>query len=616
MFHSCEEYKYKIVILRCLACEATNSVCDGQIPCSVCFRNGVECFPYSELVDDNLVWSRWTAMSHERIDTSNHGQLAEESSREDLQPSSLEYQYPEEVYPSVSCQFLPSTDDHPDFPYQQQFDMSDPIEPYFQSTPSTSSPAHCLNNGTSSSPDYPRLAHTVSETTNFQQSDAEDLQTTSTIPRKRQRTGQSDKGKEPERNKRTRTDSSVMPQSMCLTPPFTPGPCDRTRSDLHMMEEPSEQTQHQFQMSTPDSFADLHQFLLDSEQAFFGFDNMDQDTTALFEDKTNSAGPSRQFNLSRPVESGFSPRSLSPVQQQPAANHKPEKTWSRRRSKPSTAAAASKSKTTNPTTLTAAGPGTRTGGGRYDGATYDAPHPSTSLPSRFCNLTAIEILTYLPKHAWSHPDICMRLVDEGWGDSTMADYITVTRGRRQLKNSIGKSITTIGKAKYPWFREVSAQELARVPHDYGTVPIAGLDYVRTSGGDGGKAAAAAAARRGPKFASQWRVKLHRKVNHLPQVSLATDGFAPGKTSLPMWKLADGVRPGWHPIGPDALDLTRCVEYAVKTRAVHEWLFPDDWEEVLRRVGGPAPVLADSFDRPALERWKALREGLSDMELCK
>ncbi|KAK8160628.1 hypothetical protein BKA80DRAFT_275582 [Phyllosticta citrichinensis] len=220
------------------------------------------------------------------------------------------------------------------------------------------------------------------------------------------------------------------------------------------------------------------------------------------------------------------------------------------------------------------------------------------------------MLTYLPKHVWSHPDICMRLVDEGWGDATMADFITVARGKQALKNSIGKAITGIGKTKYPYFRSVPAEVLARLPHDYGTVPIPGLDY--------GAAAAAAGGETLPnsKATSQWCVKLHRKVTHLPQVSLATDGFAPGRTSLPMWRLAEGVRDDKHPTGPDALDLTRCVDFAVRMRDVHEWMFPDDWEQVLTLIGGPALVTGDHFDRPALERWKAVREGLSDEELFR
>ena len=111
--------------------------------------------------------------------------------------------------------------------------------------------------------------------------------------------------------------------------------------------------------------------------------------------------------------------------------------------------------------------------------------------------------------------------------------------------------------------------------------------------------AAGTPRPNPKTTSEWRVKLHRKISRPPQHSLATDGFAPGKTSIFMWELATGVLPDKHPQGFDALDPTRCVRLAVEMRGVRDWLFPDDWDEVLTMAGGPALVTREHLDAPAL-----------------
>ncbi|KAK8212345.1 hypothetical protein IWZ01DRAFT_501846 [Phyllosticta capitalensis] len=84
----------------------------------------------------------------------------------------------------------------------------------------------------------------------------------------------------------------------------------------------------------------------------------------------------------------------------------------------------------------------------------------------------------------------------------------------------------------------------------------------------------------------------------------------------MWELATGVLPDKHPQGFDALDLTRCVRLAVEMRGVRDWLFPDDWDEVLTMAGGPALVTREHLDVPALARWKTVRDGLSHKQLCK
>jgi hypothetical protein len=56
----------------------------------------------------------------------------------------------------------------------------------------------------------------------------------------------------------------------------------------------------------------------------------------------------------------------------------------------------------------------------------------------------------------------------------------------------------------------------------------------------------------------------------------------------------------HPSGGDALDLTRCVQYAIE----HEeevWLFPTDFQRLITHLGGPATVTHAHHDRQVFAR---------------
>lgn len=56
----------------------------------------------------------------------------------------------------------------------------------------------------------------------------------------------------------------------------------------------------------------------------------------------------------------------------------------------------------------------------------------------------------------------------------------------------------------------------------------------------------------------------------------------------------------HPIDNDALDLTRCVKYAL-ARPEESWHFPDDFELLVNQLGGPAPVTISHLDKQAFAR---------------
>ncbi|KAL5114857.1 hypothetical protein ACEQ8H_007234 [Pleosporales sp. CAS-2024a] len=56
----------------------------------------------------------------------------------------------------------------------------------------------------------------------------------------------------------------------------------------------------------------------------------------------------------------------------------------------------------------------------------------------------------------------------------------------------------------------------------------------------------------------------------------------------------------HPTGDDALDLSRCVAYAL-AHPKETWYFPDDFEVLVDRLGGPAVITHSHLDRQIFAR---------------
>jgi len=70
--------------------------------------------------------------------------------------------------------------------------------------------------------------------------------------------------------------------------------------------------------------------------------------------------------------------------------------------------------------------------------------------------------------------------------------------------------------------------------------------------------------------------------------------------IPFQSLAEHVRK--HPTGDDALDLARCVQYAI-CQPDEEWYFPTDFEALVEKLGGPATVTNAHLDRQIFARRK-------------
>jgi hypothetical protein len=67
-------------------------------------------------------------------------------------------------------------------------------------------------------------------------------------------------------------------------------------------------------------------------------------------------------------------------------------------------------------------------------------------------------------------------------------------------------------------------------------------------------------------------------------------------------LATGVK--HFPVNDDALDLTRLIQYHVNNPS-EIWNFPGDYTNLVRHIGGPAPVIPANTDRAVFARWKLL-----------
>jgi hypothetical protein len=68
-------------------------------------------------------------------------------------------------------------------------------------------------------------------------------------------------------------------------------------------------------------------------------------------------------------------------------------------------------------------------------------------------------------------------------------------------------------------------------------------------------------------------------------------------------LAKGLKT--KPIGFDALDLTRCVQYC-EDHPNEAWMYPTDYQRILNHLGGPAPVQVQHQDAAAIARFTTAR----------
>jgi hypothetical protein len=196
----------------------------------------------------------------------------------------------------------------------------------------------------------------------------------------------------------------------------------------------------------------------------------------------------------------------------------------------------------------------------------DAPSPLLAFPRG--NLTMAEMAAFIP-HSLKSIDVMDRVIRNGAFTATLAEMmnyfremkngpITNNSTYKMMKNGIDKD----GKLRWTVAKHAG---LVEMPIDFDPTSVSVSDF-RTPNNQNMSDADAAAQQ--PELTILFR------------------------------NLADGVKV--MPSGYDALDLTRCVEYCVENED-DDWHYPQDFEELVEQLGGPADVNTEHQDAAAVRR---------------
>jgi hypothetical protein len=202
-----------------------------------------------------------------------------------------------------------------------------------------------------------------------------------------------------------------------------------------------------------------------------------------------------------------------------------------------------------------------------------APSANVPFPAQGtqANVTAVELIVFFPRYVKS-TDIIDRLISNDGTPAQMAHIVNehrVVRGDSATKgNSFNVWMRTQMRRRGPAYLVWTTTEHQIPPgHDPGNLNIAGLkteeDVRSTNGG-------------------------------MPKLTDINPG------SIQFKDLGDHVKK--FPSGLDALDLTRCVKYAMNN-PTRSWEYPKDFEDLVAHIGGPALVLEGHHDSAAFRRWK-------------
>tara|TARA_R110002003_G_scaffold42_2_gene3064 strand:- start:442 stop:1464 length:1023 start_codon:yes stop_codon:yes gene_type:complete len=204
--------------------------------------------------------------------------------------------------------------------------------------------------------------------------------------------------------------------------------------------------------------------------------------------------------------------------------------------------------------------------------------PSWNLPFPSGNLTAAEILAYLP-HWLKSVDVIDRFITNGGKSLTIAAMINEFRnlpgnGDTVFRPNSAQIMMSFGmrRAGFQDWRVGTHHEFAR-PNPNLTETDLDVATFRTPRETHPKSA--------PPGQEGKQLKQNDEAEPMEFKDLATH-----------------VKK--HPSGSDALDLARCVQYAVAHND-EKWYFPNDFEALVNRLGGPAIITHSHLDRQIFER---------------
>ncbi|KAF2731326.1 hypothetical protein EJ04DRAFT_526242 [Polyplosphaeria fusca] len=215
--------------------------------------------------------------------------------------------------------------------------------------------------------------------------------------------------------------------------------------------------------------------------------------------------------------------------------------------------------------------------------------PGANLPFPHGNITAAEIIAYFPQWLKSW-DVVDRLISNH--GRTFIFSFMMNEMRRMPKGNIDKNTVF-------YMMRTACMKRAELDKKDGS---------RFKG-----PAANKGKKNGPR--QSWSVNTHQAAPDHDKSSLTVTGFRIPRDTHPRGGLAnsynaivpsilfrdlrrDILEP---PTGYDALDLTRCIEYAIQNPQM-ELLFPDHFEQLVNTLGGPMAVQKEHQDHEVFKRW--------------
>lgn len=208
--------------------------------------------------------------------------------------------------------------------------------------------------------------------------------------------------------------------------------------------------------------------------------------------------------------------------------------------------------------------------------------PSWNLPFPVGNLTAAEMLAYLP-HWLKSIDVVDRLITNGGKSYTIAALINEFRhlpgdGDGIFRPNSAQIMMSYGmrRAGFPdW--TVGTHSMFERPNPHLLETDLNVQTFRTPRETHPKSA--------PPGQVAHRLKQNEEADPIEFKALA-------------------LHVKTHPSGSDALDLARCVQYALG-HPKEQWDFPNDFEALVNKLGGPARITHSHLDRQIFERRKTV-----------
>lgn len=198
--------------------------------------------------------------------------------------------------------------------------------------------------------------------------------------------------------------------------------------------------------------------------------------------------------------------------------------------------------------------------------------PQPNLPFPDGSLTAAEIIAYCP-HWLKSIDVIVRFVRNGGRSTPIAGMVN------EFRHQPGGDTIFVSNSACTMMQYA----MRRAGFDNWTVG-SHLEWTRDSEGEWDEANLNVSNFRTPNIT-------HPKGKPNSKINKEID-------PIEFRDLARHVKQ--HPSGADALDLTRCVRYAVDHP--HEsWSFPTDFKRLVKKLGGPREVVPAHYDRQVFAR---------------